>query len=331
MIESIKNIVKKLPYLRDLFADRDRLREEVEKLGSNKAELERAHKQAFEELNHARFIQGFVPPGHFYSPIPDFTEFENDKAGIFDVVSAEIPGIDLNSESQLELLNNFLSYYAQLDFEEEKKEGLRYAYNNPAYGHSDGIFLNCMIRHLEPTRIIEVGSGHSSCMTLDTNELHFENKIKTSFIEPYPKLLYSLIKESDRERIRVIPERLQDVDINEFKKLKANDILFIDSTHVSKIGSDVNRALFEILPALAPGVHIHFHDIMYPFEYPKEWVLEGRAWNESYMLKAFLQYNRDFSIVLMNTYMEHFHRDFFEKNMPLCLKNPGGSIWLRKN
>ena len=190
--------------------------------------------------------------------------------------------------------------------------------------------LHCMIRYLRPKRIIEVGSGFSSCVTLDTNQLFFGNSISTTFIEPYPSLLLSLLKETDKNSAKIISRRVQDVDMAEFEALAANDILFIDSTHVSKVSSDVNCIFFDILPRLATGVHIHFHDIFYPFEYPKEWLLEGRAWNEAYMLRAFLQYNKSFEVVLMNTYMEHFHESFFKENMPLCLNNRGGSIWIRK-
>jgi hypothetical protein len=117
-----------------------------------------------------------------------------------------------------------------------------------------------------------------------------------------------------------------------FDQLNENDILFIDSTHVSKTNSDVNKILFEILPRLKRGVLIHFHDIFYPFEYPKEWVLQwnGFGWNEDYILKAFLMYNNQFKIVMFNTFLEHFHKEWFKENMPLCLENEGGSIWLQK-
>jgi hypothetical protein len=152
----------------------------------------------------------------------------------------------------------------------------------------------------------------------------------TTFIDPYPALLISLVMERDKNRINLVPSRLQDVDLDTFEKLQANDILFIDSTHISKINSDVNRIFFDILPKLSSGVHVHFHDIFFPFEYPKDWIYKGIAWNEAYMLRAFLQYNSDFSIVLMNTFMEHFHEPFFQEKMPLCLKNTGGSIWIRK-
>ena len=121
--------------------------------------------------------------------------------------------------------------------------------------------------------------------------MFFDNEIQCTFIEPHPKLLKSLLKQGDLERIEIVPRPLQDVDLELFESLRANDILFIDSTHVAKIGSDVNRIFFEILPALATGVYVHFHDIFYPFEYPREWIYEGRAWNEAYMLRAFLMYN----------------------------------------
>lgn len=270
----------------------------------------------------------FVPPGHFYSPIPSLDDIQRDEANIFGSIPSNISGIELYEEEQLKLLHGFVGYYKEMPFQPQKHEGLRYYYENPAYSYSDAILLHCMIRYLKPKRIIEVGSGFSSCMTLDTNELYFDGSITTTFIEPYPDLLMSLIKDTDKSKITTIPTRLQDVDLGQFETLQANDILFIDSTHVSKINSDVNRAVFDILPRLSSGVYVHFHDIFFPFEYPKEWVYEGRAWNEAYLLRAFLQYNSAFRVVLMNTFMEHFHEPFFQKNMPLCLRNPGGSIWI---
>ena len=187
-----------------------------------------------------------------------------------------------------------------------------------------------MIRRLKPKKIIEVGSGYSSCCMLDTNELFFNNNIDMNFIEPYPKLLKSLMRKDDLQRWPIHEKRLQDMPVDLFKTLGKNDILFVDSTHVSRAGSDVNHLFFEILPILNQGVHVHFHDIHYPFEYPKHWVYEGRGWTENYILRAFLEFNSDFEIVFSNTFMQSFHRQFFEDNLSLCLKNPGASIWLRR-
>lgn len=308
MVRTIKNAVKKLPGISALIRERDDLRSQLDHFKSSL----------------------FVPPGHFYSPIPSLEDIRRDEAQIFGAVPRELAGIDLHESEQLSLLNELQRYYKELPFHAEKVAGLRYFYENPAYSYSDAIFLYCLIRHLRPKKIIEVGSGYSSCVTLDTNEIFFGNSISTTFIEPFPGLLLSLIKEEDKARITVIPKRLQDVALERFDGLGEGDILFVDSTHVSKVNSDVNRLFFEILPRLAPGVFIHLHDIFYPFEYPKEWAFEGRAWNEAYVLRAFLQYNRGFRIMLMNTFLEDFHEARFREEMPLCLKNKGGSIWLRK-
>jgi len=333
----IKQFAKKLPIIKDLIAERDRLRTENAAIRSESDAI-RCENDAIRsecdairhELEDLKRLQGFVPPGHFYSPIPDINELQNIDGEFIGCTSKKIPGVELNDDEQLELLKRFSGFYREMPFQAEKQEGLRYYFENPAYSYSDAILLHCMIRHLKPNRIIEVGSGFSSCMILDTNDLFFDGSLATTFIEPYPELLMSLIGDPDQDRIEIIPSRLQDVDLSKFDELEENDILFIDSTHVSKINSDVNRIFFDVLPRLSTGVHVHFHDIFFPFEYPREWLLEGRAWNEAYMLKAFLQFNHAFHPVLMNTYMTNFHESFFEENMPLCLKNTGASIWLKR-
>ena len=106
--------------------------------------------------------------------------------------------------------------------------------------------------------------------------------------------------------------------------LEPNDILFVDSTHIAKTYGDVNSLFFDILPVLASGVFVHFHDIWHPFEYPKEAVYNGVVWNEIYILRAFLQYNDTFRIVAFNTFLEQFFPERFQKSMPMCLENKGG-------
>ena len=316
MDDRIKAQLRRLPGISTLLAQRDGAVAEIASLEA--------------ELAAERAKQGLFPAGHFYSPIPSRDEIRRDQHSIFADHPRELPGIALDDDAQLALLHSFVKYYDEMPFDANPKAGLRYFYENDAYSYSDAILLHCMIRHLAPKRIIEVGSGYSSCMTLDTNDLHFDGAIETTFIEPYPELLETLLHDADRDNVRILPSRLQDVDLAEFDRLEAGDIFFVDSTHVSKVGSDVNRIVFDILPRLAPGVHVHVHDIFYPFEYLRAWIEEGRAWNEIYLLRAFLQYNSEFEIVLMNTYMEEFHEDFFAEHMPLCLQNPGGSIWLRR-
>ena len=75
---------------------------------------------------------------------------------------------------------------------------------------------------------------------------------------------------------------------------------------------------------------IHFHDVLYPFEYPEVWFREGRAWNEAYLLRAFLQNNRAYKILLFGSYVAQRFQWLLEQKMPLCLKDPGGALWLQK-
>jgi predicted O-methyltransferase YrrM len=270
----------------------------------------------------------FFPPGHYYSAIPSLEDRETFLTQL--LPEQEILGIDLNAEKQFELLKKFKNYYAECPFQDEKSGNLRYYYINPSYSYTDALTLYSILREFKPRQIIEIGSGYSSCAMLDTAEFFLDNDINFTFIEPYPELLYSLIKESDKKHT-ILPVRLQDVDKDIFRSLKANDILFVDSTHVSKLGSDVNRIIFEILPILQKGVLIHFHDIFWPFEYPSDWIKMGFAWNEAYILRAFMEFNDNFEIAFFSSFMHKYHQSWFQKNMPICLKNLGGNFWIRRH
>jgi hypothetical protein len=186
-----------------------------------------------------------------------------------------------------------------------------------------------MLREFRPRRVVEVGCGFSSCVILDVNERFLDGRIDCCFIEPHPELLRSLVKPDDRYTL--IEKPVQDVDLDVFRTLAPGDFLLIDSTHVSKAGSDVHQHFFKILPALAPGVLVFFHDVFHPLEYPPEWFFdENRSWNEIYLLRAFLSYNRDFEIVLFTGAIEHRHPGLVARLMPLAAKNLGGSFWMRR-
>lgn len=270
-------------------------------------------------------------PGHYYSPIISIDNIKEREDNIWNKFETDgIEGINLNTQSQIELIKRNLSkFYNEMLFKSDKQENVRYYFENDFYSYTDGIILYSMIRHFKPKRIIEIGSGFSSAVMLDTNEFHFNNEINLTFIEPYPDRLKSLMSENDKKQNKIIEIDSQLVELGYFDKLEAGDILFIDSTHVSKTGSDVNYILFEILPRLRKGVLIHFHDIFYPFEYPKEWVFQGRNWNEDYILRAFLLYNNKFEILLFSDYIHKHHKEAFA-DMPLTYKNYGGNMWIVK-
>lgn len=270
------------------------------------------------------------PAGHYYSPIIDVENVKKREGEIWKNLDKDgIEGIDLDSSRQITLVKDLSAYYEEMPFEEGKKSDLRYFFENDWYPYTDGILLYSMIRHNKPKKIIEVGSGYSSAIMLDVNELFFDNNIQLTFIEPHTERLHSLISKKDKTRITIIEKPIQEVSSDLFLQLEEGDILFVDSTHVVKTDSDVHKILFEVLPVLKRGVLIHFHDIFYPFEYPKQWVFGGRNWNESYFLRAFLFNNDEFKIKLFSHYLHRHHKEAFS-NMPLSYKNPGGSLWLEK-
>jgi predicted O-methyltransferase YrrM len=297
------------------------------------------YKQVEEELTHWK--KAIWKPGHYYSPIPAAKDISETISIDY---NQKIPGVDLNEEYQFTLLEQLSSLYDPNIFPINESGHFRYYFDNDYFGFSDGIFLSSVIRYFRPKKIIEIGSGFSSALMLDTKDKYSISELDLNFIEPYPEeRLHNLI--SKNEYHWITKEFVQSVPLEKWSELAENDILFIDSSHVSKVNSDVNYLFLEVLPRLRKGVIVHIHDIFFPFEYPLEWLKQGRAWNEAYLLRAFLQFNSDFKIILFTSFLEGKYKSWFEKNMPLCLKThktiqvdgkthnlktTGQSIYLRK-
>lgn len=266
-----------------------------------------------------------VRPFNFYeSPYPDIEEIHSKEAEIFNR-NREVLGINFNISRQLELLaimSNMESPLWKNEFDSKRR---RYTYHNTWFCKGSADALYYMIRILKPQNIIEVGSGYSTAAMLDVNEEYFDNSIHIDSIEPYPERLKSLLRNSDN--LEVSECGLQDISLSFFEKLNENDILFVDSSHVAKVNSDINYLFFEILPRLNKGVYIHFHDVFYPFIYPKQWVYEGRAYNEMYLLRAFLMDNTKYSIQLFGDMMQYMYSKKLSENIQGC---GSGSLWIKK-
>ena len=285
--------------------------------------------------NPVCFFLNFSPPGHFYSPLPDIRAIRSAKPQIFKD-DAECKEIFLNEGKNLSLFEEFKEYYGEMPFAPEKKAGLRYYFNNSFFSYGDGVVLYSMLRHFKPRRVVEIGSGFSSALMLDVSEKFLNGTVEFTFIEPYPERLKEIAGQSPA-KCKLIQDFVQSVDMSVFRALEKGDILFIDSSHVGKIGSDVLHILFNILPEIKEGVIIHIHDIFWPFEYPEKWIENGRAWNEVYLLRAFLACNRDYEILFFNSYFENRHADKIQRHMPLMSRRsadpynfPNSSVWLRK-
>jgi len=271
----------------------------------------------------------FAPPGHFYSPLPEYDSIERSYNA---KMSPEILGIDLNETEQIMNLKLFSKFYSKLPWGDGyRKSNTRYYFSGDDwYSYGDAIILFSVINTYEPKRFIEIGSGYSSLVALDTCELFLENKTEISFIEPYPDRLLGLLSPIDDPSKLLLRECVQDVGLELFEELDKKDILFVDSSHVVKFSSDVLFIISEVLPRLQPGVIIHFHDVFWPFEYPLEWLHSGRAWNEAYFLRAFLMNNNKYKIIYFNDFMVRRHHTLLKRCMPLAIKNPGCGIWIQK-
>ncbi len=191
----IKTLLGKLPYIKELY-------------------------QKFQK-------QGAYPAGHYYSPIPDKDEvlaYIDSKKPL----RRELPGVNLNEENQLKLLHEYSQYYEELPFPEKQKQGCRYYYENSWYSYSDAIFLYGFLRKHKPKSIIEIGSGFSSAVILDTTERFFSQRPEITFIEPYPDRLKSLFKSHDESQVRMIEKKVQEVPPELFSSLESGDFLFIE-------------------------------------------------------------------------------------------------------
>lgn len=275
-------------------------------------------------------IKSLFVEGHYHHPLPDFKKMNEQFYEKY--CNKHLFDVNLNGDMQKSLLDDFCKFYQELPaWKDDRTEGLDYYYlgDNGMYSYSDAIFLYCMMRKFKPQRIIEIGAGHTTTVMTDVNRLYFENKISITSIEPDCDRIRKLLKENINS-IQLHEQNVQDVSVALFKDLKENDILFIDSSHVSKFGSDVNRIIFDILPLLDKGVVIHFHDMFRNFEYPYDFIEMGIGWNENYLLHAFLMYNTHFQVLLLSSFIYEQYPEFLREKMPLTLKKAGGSLWLQK-
>ncbi|HVT66068.1 MAG TPA: class I SAM-dependent methyltransferase [Mycobacteriales bacterium] len=263
-----------------------------------------------------------MPPGHYHSPVPALDEVPED---LFGPREDDMPGIDFRVDEQLKLASELAPYAAEIPFRDEAVDGLRYRLSNPFFYKTDGLVYYCLLRHWKPKRIVEVGSGWSTALALDTADRFSDVSPVLTAIDPNPERLRSLVRPGDR--LEIVEAPVQTVDEKVFSQLEAGDILFIDSSHVTKIGSDVNRLFLEIVPRLPVGVRIHVHDMFYP-EYPRQFVHGGMHWNEAYLVRALLTHSSRFRIVWWNAYLAATQLDEVAGRLPGWGNSPSSSLWL---
>jgi len=314
-----RRIARKLPILSQYEA----------RLSEYEARIAQLETQELHQAGPAPMTE-FVPAGHFYSAVPDLVEVKARHDDLLRRDPTDVPGVHLNLVRQWAVLRELERHLPSMPFGDSPTTDLRYGFRNDAFSYGDGTMLHLMLRSLRPQHVIEIGSGHSSACTLDTVDLFLDGGCELTFIEPYDELLRSLIREEDEDRVSILSNPVQDVPVDVFASLEDGDLLFIDSTHVSKVGSDVNYLFFDIIPALKPGVVVHLHDVFPRFEYPWQWIEEGRVWQEDYLLRAFLQYNEEYEVLLWPGLLAQLDQAGVFERFPTMRRNAGGSIYLRR-
>ena len=262
----------------------------------------------------------WTSPGHFYSP----------QTTAADVERALLQGpvtdlVDIRTFAQDELLAQLAPMWSEF------VGGPRWhgRADNTQYGLADGAVYASMLRTFKPRRVIEIGSGYSSAIALDTRQ-RFGMNVQLTFIEPFTERLDALLTAEDRASAVIRREFVQDTPLSVLDALEPGDMLFIDSTHVLKAGSDVEHLLFRVLPRLPIGVLVHIHDCFWPWQYPEEWLRQRRDWNELYYVHAFLIGNRDWEVVLFDDWVWQERRPVVEKHLPAAAGQRPGGLWLRR-
>ncbi len=278
-----------------------------------------------------------VIPTHYYSPVPKVSAL---RAAVWGRRES-VPGIDLRIPAALALVQSIAAEFGaeyNLFPRETLADRRRFTLANSGFGPGDAEIYYAMLRRFMPTRVFEIGCGNSTLvasLALQKNrEAHPDRVFEYICIEPH---LPDYLRPPPEGVTKVIETGVQAVPLALFDQLEAGDFLFIDSTHVASIGSDVIYEYLEILPRLKPGVIIHIHDIFLPREYPERWAREQRFfWNEQYLLQAFLLHNEAYEIILPSHALYALRRDEMTGAFPSLAAERGytragpSSFWMRK-
>jgi SAM-dependent methyltransferase len=271
------------------------------------------------------------PVGHYYSPMYDARQLTHRRDRVWPSSPRVTPDIDWRDPDQLRLCEEVFAAHSPLSLRRtQSADPTEYWADNDQYPALDAWVLAALLRQLRPKRMIEVGSGFSSLVTARINREELAGELDFTCIEPYPRdFLRTGVPGISHLRV----EEIQDTPPETFDALESGDILFIDTSHTVKTGGDVPWIFGEVIPRLAPGVHVHVHDIFLPGDYPEPWVKAGWGWNEIYLVRSFLSYNRAFEVVWGAQYMLQNHPEAVVAAFPEQSQyqdRGGAALWLRR-
>lgn len=273
------------------------------------------------------FLIGVLPIADYY-----YDPFSKIKIKNYKNTERDISSIDFNIKFQLDFFKNF-SYQKELkEIPYNKTENKQFYYNNPNFTAGDAEYYYSLIRFVKPKNIIEIGAGFSTLVAIESikmNKCEDTNyNCKLTCIEPYE------FKWLKNKEVNFIENIVENIDINLFRSLNYNDILFIDSSHIIKPDGDLLFIFMNILPILNSGVYIHFHDIFTPRDYPDFWVKDKiLLWNEQYLLESFLSYNNKYQVTCSLNFLKNNYWQNIKNYFPILSEHPDtepGSFWILK-
>lgn len=241
-----------------------------------------------------------VLPRHFYSTIPDVNELKRTDWWRKPWSMAGVSGSDVSMQMQ------FVKRCC-VDMRERLLRGDIFDHachenGEIGFGPTEADFLYCFIASKRPKKIVQVGAGVSTAVILLAAE-ESDYRPEVVCVDPFPTRYLRELGAGGR--IKLVHEMAQKVDVGVFTQLGSGDLLFVDSTHTVRPGSEVNRIILEVLPGLAGGCYVHFHDIYFPYDY-QPGILDSLFFGgESTLLHAFLVNNSRFEIAASLSMLHH--------------------------
>ncbi|MGH8611988.1 MAG: class I SAM-dependent methyltransferase [Gammaproteobacteria bacterium] len=254
-----------------------------------------------------------ILPRHFYSSIPSLMELRRSRnwREPFDMYGIAGASVSEQLAFLADLCEPFLREWADLDiYRIANKENAQ----GGGYGVIEAEVLYAFVRRHRPRRIVQVGCGLStSVMIRASSKANYRPDIVC--IEPRPSAYLQTAQRNGQITLR--RERAQETPRSVLTNLTASDLLFVDSTHTVKPGSEVNRIILDVLPRLVPDVFIHFHDVFFPYDYQRGLLSDDLFfWIESTLLHAFLVNNAHCRIQLSLSMLHYAAPDRIKALIP---------------
>ena len=268
-----------------------------------------------------------VLPINFYSNTPSIEEIDSSFEYGVDQPPYSNPQV-FGRERFKQTLERMIEFSKEfsppLDGDETHCE--RFFWNNGQFGQSDAMAYYCLIRMVRPSTIVEIGSGFSTLVALEAIEQNGTGNVHC--IEPFPR---DFIKKNNRISLHSVKAQAINAEfLNDV--LRDNDILFIDSTHTVKTGSDCLHIYLRLLPEIKRNIYVHVHDVFLPFGMPREWLLHLQIfWTEQYLLYAFLIDNSKATVLYGGQYNVLWNAGLMENLMAGKCTIQGGSLWFKYN